>query len=498
MESGIRSAIAALAMGVMAAGCASDLKYEKLPPDSNPSKEIDTLTLEMSQARKDQTDVYAPETFEKANEAYANAETAREKDRSNEDILDDVAKSRAYLQQAREHAQRAQGMLGEVYIARTRAVEAKAPEFADSKEQFAEADSRLHDFVRETERGETPDEADKTRVELMSAYQEAELHAMQQKNLGYARQQIEVARKEGAEEVAPKSLAAAEAKLSQGVATIKRDRTNMGAIMAMASEATQSADHLLAVTREAKGTKEKQPEDIAAARVSEREAMAGMQAQNKELQTTNEGLQTTQKELKSDLQRATRLTDTVRMIQAKFSSAEADVFEDGKQVHVRLKGLKFPSGSSTIQTSAYPLLSKVQNVLKDAEPDQIIIEGRTDSKGSQEKNIELSKKRAESVKQFLAANAAIEPEKVTTEGLGYQKPIAGNKTAEGRAANRGGDLLFTPVGVKAAQDAQAAGEQGKAPATQQPDSQKAGSTGESAPTGEPTPGHTDAVSLEAE
>jgi OOP family OmpA-OmpF porin len=469
--------LTALALSALAAGCASDIKYGKLPADADPSKEIDTLTSEMSQARKEQVDVYAPISFEKADAALADARLAREKDRSNEDILDDIAKSKAYLQRAKDHAHSSKAVLGEVYSARTKAAAAGAPEFADSKAQYQEADTRLYKFVRDADQGEMPSDADKTRVELLSSFQESELKAIQQKRLGHAREQIRTARNEGAEKLAPKSLATAEAKLAQGVSVIKQDRTNQGAILTASDDANRAADHLLEVTREARASLNKKPEDIAAAKLGDRAAISDMQNQYSELQSTNTGLQAANEGLKSELQNATKLTDTVRMIQAKFAENEAQVFEDGKQVHVRLKGLKFPSGSATIQTSAYPLLGKIRDVLKDADPEMVRIDGRTDNKGSLKKNRELSKKRAESVKEFLAASNSIDPAKVTTEGVDYQRPVVDNKTPDGRAINRGIDVSFVPAGVKAANDAAATASGTEAPAAGD-GKQSAGSVGE--------------------
>ena len=58
------------------------------------------------------------------------------------------------------------------------------------------------------------------------------------------------------------------------------------------------------------------------------------------------------------------LTQTVKQVQSKLSADEAQVFEDGKQVHIRLKALTFPSGSSTIQPSHYALMGRVGDVIK--------------------------------------------------------------------------------------------------------------------------------------
>jgi len=66
---------------------------------------------------------------------------------------------------------------------------------------------------------------------------------------------------------------------------------------------------------------------------------------------------------------------------------------------------------------------------------RIRIEGHTDNVGSPEQNRELSRKRAQAVKDYLV-HKGIAPSRLTVEGVGPDKPIAPNTIAEGRAANR--------------------------------------------------------------
>lgn len=65
----------------------------------------------------------------------------------------------------------------------------------------------------------------------------------------------------------------------------------------------------------------------------------------------------------------------------------------------------------------------------------ITVSGHTDNTGSAALNQRLSKERAESVKAYLVSKE-IEAEKIETEGHGFDKPIADNNTAQGRAQNR--------------------------------------------------------------
>jgi OmpA-OmpF porin, OOP family len=70
----------------------------------------------------------------------------------------------------------------------------------------------------------------------------------------------------------------------------------------------------------------------------------------------------------------------------------------------------------------------------------ITVEGATDSVGSSEYNYDLSQRRANSVIQYLASEKSIPAHKIYLIGLGKDKPVDSNKTAEGRKKNRRVDV----------------------------------------------------------
>ncbi len=67
---------------------------------------------------------------------------------------------------------------------------------------------------------------------------------------------------------------------------------------------------------------------------------------------------------------------------------------------------------------------------------RVEVSGHTDGDGKKTENIKLSKERAEFVKSYLNTNGNIASERMDVEGYGPNKPIASNKTAEGKAQNR--------------------------------------------------------------
>jgi OmpA-OmpF porin, OOP family len=80
----------------------------------------------------------------------------------------------------------------------------------------------------------------------------------------------------------------------------------------------------------------------------------------------------------------------------------------------------------------------------------ITVEGATDSIGSADYNYDLSQRRANAVIQYLAAEKSVPAYKIYLIGLGKDKPVDSNKTADGRAKNRRVDIrLMTNTGADA-------------------------------------------------
>jgi len=97
--------------------------------------------------------------------------------------------------------------------------------------------------------------------------------------------------------------------------------------------------------------------------------------------------------------------------------------------------LLFPTNSSYLTDEAKEELKKLAGALRADPSKKIRVDGHTDSTGEARYNQWLSEKRAVSVEKFLA-DAGISPSRILTKGLGQTKPIADNKTPEGRQRNR--------------------------------------------------------------
>ncbi|HEY6955820.1 MAG TPA: OmpA family protein [Flavisolibacter sp.] len=99
-------------------------------------------------------------------------------------------------------------------------------------------------------------------------------------------------------------------------------------------------------------------------------------------------------------------------------------------------GILFDVNSDKIQSSSYGVLKEIAGVLTENPGVHVKIIGHTDSDGDDGKNLELSKRRAAAVKEALIKQFDIDPSRLQTDGMGESKPVADNKTPEGKAQNR--------------------------------------------------------------
>lgn len=99
-------------------------------------------------------------------------------------------------------------------------------------------------------------------------------------------------------------------------------------------------------------------------------------------------------------------------------------------------GIHFDTNSDRIKPESAPVLKLVADAMKADPAMKLMIEGHTDSTGDAARNMDLSARRAASVKNWLSSQFGIDAARLGTSGLGASKPIADNATPAGRAENR--------------------------------------------------------------
>lgn len=96
----------------------------------------------------------------------------------------------------------------------------------------------------------------------------------------------------------------------------------------------------------------------------------------------------------------------------------------------------FDFDKDTLQERSYGELEKINRHLNKRPFTKTIIEGHTDSKGSDAYNLDLSQRRANTVKNHMVKTYGFDPDKFATKGMGEGYPVDTNETDEGRANNR--------------------------------------------------------------
>ena len=104
-------------------------------------------------------------------------------------------------------------------------------------------------------------------------------------------------------------------------------------------------------------------------------------------------------------------------------------------------GITFDVNKADIKSESFGTLKGIAGVLAENPDVNVKIIGHTDGDGDDAKNLDLSKRRAESVKNELVKSFGIDSSRLTTEGAGETKPIAANDIPVNKARNRRVEII---------------------------------------------------------
>lgn len=143
-----------------------------------------------------------------------------------------------------------------------------------------------------------------------------------------------------------------------------------------------------------------------------------------------------QKQL-TDQERAARLEAEKKAKDAMDALAKSlAVKADTRGTVITLSGgVLFATGQATILPGAQAQLNQVADALKTQAEHHFTVEGHTDNQGTDAINNDLSNRRANAVRDYLIVRG-VSADAITAQGFGSTRPIADNRTAEGRAMNR--------------------------------------------------------------
>lgn len=114
---------------------------------------------------------------------------------------------------------------------------------------------------------------------------------------------------------------------------------------------------------------------------------------------------------------------------------------------LKLDIVEFLTGSAQLTPKGQATLDKVASILTQVPDLPVGISGHTDNRGLRPMNIDLSQRRANSVRDYLVQKG-VAAARLTTEGLGPDKPVDTNDTEEGRQRNRRIEFSVKEVTVK--------------------------------------------------
>ncbi|MEJ0034564.1 MAG: OmpA family protein [Gammaproteobacteria bacterium] len=122
--------------------------------------------------------------------------------------------------------------------------------------------------------------------------------------------------------------------------------------------------------------------------------------------------------------------------------AELQAKQTDRGMVLTLGDVLFDTGAATLKPGANSIVDRVAAFLKGNDGTKVIVEGHTDSRGSEEYNQQLSERRAQSVADALAFRG-IDRGRVEAVGRGKALPVASNETAAGQQQNRRVELIFS-------------------------------------------------------
>ncbi|MBC7458727.1 MAG: OmpA family protein [Bdellovibrionaceae bacterium] len=457
----------------LTAACSSKAPKGELSSASNPQEEIASLSNDMNESQLANVDVLAREDYKKASKSLDEAKSDYAANKDQEKVIDDLRFGRSYLKSATAKAVSRQGKAPGLFESRQNAIKAGAMKYPELKKEWADVDDDVADEARELEKVSAKD-----LVKFQARYAVLEQKAVVQTQLGDAKAKFNAATTHRGSRVAPQSYRKAELSIKGAETVIGSNVKNPAGYQKAVDTANTDANFLNDVmdtikqndnisevaaikmvrqNQQISGLKNNLTKtELAAAGVKSQledtnktleEKQKALEASGKEIQEKENALMATEKNL-DKAQSSVALQAAIEKSRTQFSPTEAEAYQQGGNLLIRLKSMNFANGKAELPTESMALLSKVSEVAKSLNAKEIKVEGHTDSVGASDLNKKLSEDRANAVATYFKTNG-FEKTPIAAEGYGFEKPIATNKSKNGRAQNRRVDIIITPEGTAA-------------------------------------------------
>lgn len=452
-------------------------------PNGNPEQLVSQLETDLADARADQVDVLAPGLFADAQAAFNKAQKALDNGAKISSIGKYVSIGSTSLKKAVDIAKVSRTILADTNKAREKALKVGADRLG---KPYDEVNEQYLKLTRSIE-NDNLSYAQKNAVKVQAAFQDVEIMAIKDAALGNARQMMAEADKANIRKISPQAYGDALRTLNEADAAIGQSPYAEESISESAARSEFMAQRMISIHESSRKFAEMTPEQSAlfleeiltrvgratgagelrdkgvenqinaltdatdarqqkeSALEKENQAYQSQIADLRQQLAGLEGYSKAQESAKQRLAAEREFNERFNRVQRYFGPEEAEVYKQGSQLVIRLRGIRFPVGQATLTPDNYTLLSKVQKAIGTFEHPTVTIEGHTDSSGAKQMNQELSQKRAQAVKTYLVANKTLPEYRIRAAGYGPDRPLAPNTTAEGRAINRRIDVRVTPA-----------------------------------------------------
>jgi outer membrane protein OmpA-like peptidoglycan-associated protein len=175
-------------------------------------------------------------------------------------------------------------------------------------------------------------------------------------------------------------------------------------------------------------------------------AQGELSATKQQLAAAGEKLQMTGAQLEQERKARQEAEKRARDAMDKLAVAAAlAIKEEPRGTVITLPGsVLFQSAKWDLLPGAQQKLDAVADALKNQEDHKMVVEGHTDSQGTESENMVLSQKRAQTVRDYLVSRG-VPSNIISSTGIGQARPVADNRSPEGRANNRRVEIIVQPI-----------------------------------------------------